>query len=89
MAAVVVTRTWLVSLGNTTKKVANALIAQGLVLSDLHDLEPSDIKTLCNSARRPGGLLMNGHPNPGMNVPTLLQLKLMVAVRDAQFYDVV
>ena len=44
---------------------------------------------LCSSTRRPGGLLKNGDPNLGMNVPTMLQLRLIVAMRTAQFYDAV
>ena len=89
MAATVITRNWLMSLGNTTDVVATALIEQGLTITELHDLDPDDVKTLCSSARRPGGLLDNGGPNLGTNVPTMLQLKLIVAVSAAQFYDTV
>ena len=89
MADTVTTRNWLISLGHTTPEVANALIEQGLLISELHDLDPEDIKTLCSSARRPGGILTNGAPNLGCNVPTILQLKLMVAVSAARFYETV
>ena len=89
MADIVTTRTWIMSFGNTTAEVATALIDQGLIITDLHDLDPEDIKTLCSSARRPGGQRPNGDPNLGTNVPTLLQLKLSVAVSAAQFYDTV
>ena len=58
-------------------------------LSDPHDLETDGVKTLCSSARRPGGLLENSDTNLGINVPTMLQLKLIVAVRADQFYDAI
>ena len=56
MADIVTTRAWLISLGNTTEEVATALIEQGLIIGELHDLDPDDIKTLCSSARKPGAL---------------------------------
>ena len=89
MADIVTTRTWLISLGNTTTEVATALIEQGLTIGELHDLDPDDVKTLCSSARRPGGILTNGNPNLGCNVPAMLQLKLMVAVSAAKFYKTI
>ena len=63
MANLILTRTWLVALGNTTEGIASALIDQGILLEDLHDVEPEDIKTICQAARRPGGSLQNGDPN--------------------------
>ena len=89
MADIVTTRNWIISIGNTTAGVATAIIEQGLTITELHDLDPDDVKTLCSSARRPGGVHENGDPNLGTNVPTMLQLKLIVAVRAAQFYDTV
>ena len=89
MVAIFTTCTCLISLGNATDVVATALIDQGLILTELNDLEPDDLKTLCSSFRRPGGLLDNGSPNLGTNVPTMLQLKLIVAVCVDQFYETV
>lgn len=89
MADIVTTRAWLISLGNTTAEVATAIIGQGLIIGELHDLDPDDIKTLCSSARKPGGTLASGAPNLGCNVPAMLQLKLMVAVSAAKFYDTI
>ena len=89
MANLILTRTWLVALGNTTEGIASALIDQGILLEDLHDVEPEDIKTICQAARRPGGELPNGDPNQGVNVPAMLQLKLMFAVNASQYYETV
>jgi len=89
MGDIITTRNWIISLGNTTAAVATSLAQQGLLITELHDLDPDDVKTLCSTARRPGGARANGTPNLGTNVPTMLQIKLIVAVRAAQFYNTV
>ena len=89
MANLIITRNWLAALGNTTEGIATALIEQGIQLEDLHDVEPEDVKTICQAARRPGGQLPNGAPNQGVNVPALLQLRLMFAVNASQYYETV
>ena len=63
MANLNITRNWLVALGNTTDGITTALIDQGILLEELHDVEPEDIKTICQAARRPGGELPNDDPN--------------------------
>ena len=89
MADIVTTRNWIISIGNTTAGVATTIIEQGLKITELHDLDPDDVKTLCSSARRPDGVHENGDPNLGTNVPTMMQLKLIVVMRAVQFYDTV
>ena len=89
MAVTVTTSRWLVSLGNTTDSVATVLVAQGLNLVELCGIDPEDMKTLCSSARRPGGVHNNGDANLVTNVPTMLQLKLIVTVCAAHYYDTV
>ena len=89
MANLIITRSWFVSLGNTTDGIATALIDQGILLEELHDVEPEDIKTICQAARRPGGELANGDPNQGVNVPAMLHLRLMFAVNASQYYETV
>ena len=86
MADIVQTRAWLIALGNTTAAVATGIINQGVLLSDIADIEPEDVQTMCYVARKPGGTLPNGNPNPGVNVPGLLQIRLAVAVRAGQYY---
>ena len=60
MANIVTTRTWIMSFDNTSAEVATSLIEQGLLITDLHDLDPDDIKMLYSSARMPGGQCVNG-----------------------------
>ena len=55
MANLITTRNWFVTLGNTNEGIVTALIEQGILLEDLHDVEPEDIKTICQAARRPVG----------------------------------
>ena len=87
MAHAVTTRAWLTALGNTTEAIANAIIDQGLTLTELGELEPNDVSVMCQVARRPGGTITGGTPNPGVNVPAMLQMKLNIAVHAARYYD--
>ena len=89
MSATIMTRNWLVTLGNTTEDVANILMNQRITLQDLHAINPDDVKTLYHTARRPGGLLVNGDANFGIKVPVILQLKLATAVCASQYYEAV
>ena len=90
--------TWLVAFGNTTATVASAIIDQGVLLEELEDFEPSNIKVMCQTTRRPGGtIFMLGvdplivprpvMPNPGVAVPAILKLKLQIAVTAAGYYS--
>ena len=79
----------MVQLGNTTNEIASAIINQGLTLEGLKDLDPDDVKIMCQTARRPGGVLENGDPNLRVNVPAILQLKLSTSVLAVQYYDTV
>ena len=98
MANIQVTNAWRVAFGNTTAAVASAIIDQGVLLEELEDFEPSNIKVMCQTARRPGGtILVLGvdpqivprpvMPNPGVAVPALLELKLQIAVTAARYYS--
>ena len=80
MANIVVTRNWLVALGNANDAVATALLEQGLLLDELQDIKLEDIKTICYAARRSAGDLLNGDPNHGVNVPALLHFKLRISM---------
>ena len=79
-------------------EVANGLIDQGVALSELGGIYPSDIGIICSATRKPGGAIddpksargtdpMPQVQNPGMNVPTILQLKLSVSVTAALYYE--
>ena len=77
---------------------ANGLIGQGVDLSELGGIDPSDIGIVCSSTRNPGGTIddrkvargtdpMPQVQNPGMNVPAILQLKISVSVTEALYYE--
>ena len=98
MANILETSAWLVAFGNTTATVASAIIDQGVLLEELEYFEPSNIKVMCQTARRPGGtIFMVGvdpliiprsvMPNPGVAVPAILELKLQIAVTAARYYS--
>ena len=68
-------------------EVANGLIDQVVVISELGGIDPSDIGIICSATRKPGRTIdepkatrgtdpMPQVQNPGMNVPAILQLKL-------------
>ena len=82
MANIQETNVWLVAFGNTTASVANAIIDQGVLLGELEDFELSNIKVMCQTARRPGGTIFvvgvdplniprPVMPNPGFTVPAI------------------
>ena len=78
--------------------IANGLIDQGVALSELVGIYPSDIGIICSATRKTGGTVddpkstratdsMPQVQNPGMNVPAILQLKLSVSVTAALYYE--
>ncbi len=73
---------------------ANAIIAQGLdSFSTLTEMEKDDIKTLCSTARRPGGLVVDPNdntrqvPDPGVAIPALCETRLGIAAYGAKIYS--
>lgn len=97
MANITETRTWFLALGNTTNSVADVIIRKGVLLEEIEDLEPSDIKVMCQTSRRSGGtvFIMGADPtviprpvipNPGVIVPGLLELKVHTTVSAANYY---
>ena len=88
------TKNWIVGLHQVSAEVANGLIDQGVALSELVVIDPSDIGIICSANRKPGGTIddpkdaigtdpMPQVRHPGMNVPAILQLKLSVSVTAA------
>ena len=74
------------------------MIDQGVSLSELGGIDPSDIGIICSATRKPGGTVddttdargtypMPQIQNPGMNVPAILQLKLSVSETAALYYE--
>jgi hypothetical protein len=91
MAATIALRTWLVALGCGNDDNANAIIAQGLTdIQDLRMLNPTDVKVICDGARKPGGSTINATgvvvPNLGAAIPAILQTRLTLAVTAAIYY---
>ena len=83
------TKNWIMGLHPVSTEVANGLIYQGVSLSELGGIDPSDIGIICSATRKPGGTIddpksargtdpMPQFQNPGMNVPAIFQLKLSV-----------
>ena len=92
------TKNWIMGLHPVSADVANGLIDQGVALSELGGIYPSDIGIICSATRKPGGTVddptaarvidpMPQIQNPGMNVPAILQLKLSVSVTAALYYE--
>ena len=91
MASAIVERNqnknWIMGLHPVSAEVANGLIDQGVALSELGGIDPSDIGIICSATRKPGGTIddkkaarvtepMSQVQKSGMNVPDILQLKL-------------
>ena len=92
------TKNWIMGLHPVSAEVANGLIYQGVALSELGGIDPSDIGIIYLSTRKPGGTIddpkaargtdpMRQVQNPGMNVKAILQLKLSVSVTAALYYE--
>ena len=73
------TKNWIMGLHPVSAEVANGLIDQGVALSELGGIDPSDIGIICSATRKPGGTIddpksargtdpMPQVKNPGMNV---------------------
>jgi len=83
MAAIDITRTWIIALENTT-----------VILEEPGDIIPHDIKCMYQTSRRPGDTVVivgvdpvinhrPAIPNPGVAVPAMLNLKLQLSVSAA------
>ena len=92
------TNNWIMGLHLVSAEVTNGLIDQGLALSELGGIDPSNIGIICSATRNPGGTIddpkaargtdpMPKVQNPGMNMPAILQLKLSVSVTAALYYE--
>ena len=92
------TKKRIMGLHPVSEEVENGLIDQGVSLSELGGIDPSDIGIICSATRKPGGTVddtkyeRGTEPipqvhNPGMNVPDILQLKLSVSVTAALYYE--
>ena len=92
------TKNWIMGLHPVSANVANGLIYQGLALSEIGGIDPSDIGIICSATIKPGGTVddptaargtdpMPQIQNPGMNVPDILQLKLSFSVTAALYYE--
>ena len=92
------TKSWIMGLHPVSEEVANGLIDQGVALSELGGIYPSEIGIICSATRKPVGMiddqkaargtdLMPQVQNPGINVPAILQLKLSVSVTEALYYE--
>ena len=92
------TKSWIMGLHLVSAEVANVLINQGVALSEIGGIDPSDIGIICSATIKPGGMIdypkagrgtdpMPQVQNPGMNVPDILQLKLSVSVTAAIYYE--
>ena len=77
--------------------LANGLIDQGVALSELGGIDPSDIGNICSDTIKPEGTVdptaargtdpMTQIQNHGMNLPAILQLKLSVSVTAELYYE--
>ena len=92
------TKNWIMGLHPVSAGVANGLIDQGVSLSELGGIYPSDIGIICSATRNPGRMiddptsargtdLMPQVQHPGMNVPTILHLELSVSVTASLYYE--
>ena len=48
------TKSWIMGLHQVSADVANGLIDQGVALSELGGIDPSDIGIICSATRKPG-----------------------------------
>ena len=92
------TQNWIMGIHSVSAEVANGLIDQGVSLSELGGIDPSDIGIICSATRNPVGTIDDPKStrgiepktqvqNPGMDVPAILQLKLSVSVTSALYYE--
>ena len=78
-----------------TNEKANAVMAEGLdTYNAFLDFSKEDIKTLCNSIRKPGGMIpARGRNaatvNNGLHVPAIAETRLAWAAYAAQYYNMI
>ena len=51
------TKNWIMGLHPVSTEVTNGLIDQGVSLSELGGIEPSDLGIICSATRKPGGTI--------------------------------
>ena len=72
MAAVEITRTYFRDVINVSAETAQTIIDQGLDDFDsLVEFTEADMKTLCTTIRRPGGIILNPRANIADQPPTI------------------
>lgn len=79
-----------------TEAKANAVMAEGLdTYNAFLDFSKEDIKTLCNSIRKPGGMIPGAGRdaddvvNNGMHVPAIAETRLAWAAYAAKYYNMI
>lgn len=79
-----------------TNEKANAVMAEGLdTFASFLDFTKDDIKTLCSSIRKPGGVIAgrtradNDVPNNGLHVPAIAETRLAWATYAARYYNMI
>ena len=72
---------------------ANAMIAEGLdSFESMMDFSKEDIKSLCSSIRKPGGLVVDPNDadrqvqNPGLSIPAIAESRLITCAYGANIY---
>ena len=92
------TKNWIMGFHPVSVEVANGSIDQGVSLSKLGGIHSSDIGIICSDTGKPGGTIddpkyargtdpMSQVQNAGMNVHAILQLKILVSVSAALYYE--
>jgi hypothetical protein len=96
MAETIVLRTYLrEEMKFRTVEKANAVMDEGLDTFDAFlDFSKDDIKTLCNSIRKPGGMIAAvglgaATVNNGLHVPAIAETRLAWAAYAAQYYNMI
>ena len=88
------TKNCIMGLHPVSSEFVNGLIDQGVALSELVGIDPSNIGIVFSATRKAGGTIadpksvrgtyhMPQVQSPGMNVPAILQLKFSVSVTEA------
>ncbi len=96
MAETIVLRTYLrEEMKFRTIEKANAVMEEGLdTFAAFLDFSKEDIKTLCNSIRKPGGMIAGvglaaATVNNGLHVPAIAETRLAWAAYAAQYYGMI
>ncbi len=88
------TRAYFTTVIGVEVDAAEAIIEAGIDgLEVLAELDDKDVKTLCDSVRKPGGTIVVGEgddeeeiPNPGHNIPVVAQSRLKLAAYGAGIF---